>query len=159
MSVTAPVSHHAQPEAPHPPAPRPGAKPCRCPSRPLAGADRVAPRAKPPLGPPPGKRAIVDGTPEVALAAAALGGLGVVAGGETLAGAASSVPLARSAGSYVSALTRAIGHSLGDPARTGEHIAEGVIGGAAWAGAAAGVAALADAARAHMNAPLPAGRP
>jgi hypothetical protein len=158
MSVTAPVSHHGQPEAPQP-APRPGAKPCRCPSRPLAGADRVAPRAKPPLAPPPGKRAIVDGTPEIALAAAALGGLGIVAGGETLAGAASSLPLARSAGSYASALTRAIGHSLGDPARTGEHIAEGVIGGAAWAGAAAGVAALADAARAHLSEPLPAVRP
>ena len=158
MSVSPTASHHALSEASLP-APRPGSKPCRCPSRPLAGADRVAPRAKPPLGAPPGKRAIVDGTPEVALAAVALGGLGVVAGGETLAGAASSVPLARSAGSYMSALARAIGHSLGDPARVGEHIAEGVIGGAAWAGAAAGVAALADAARAHLNAPLPAARP
>jgi hypothetical protein len=158
MSVSPTASHHSQPESPAP-APRPGTKPCRCPSRPLAGADRVAPRAKPPLGAPAGKRAIVDGTPEVALAAVALGGLGVVASGETLAGAASSVPLARSAGSYVSALMRAIGHSLSDPARTGEHIAEGVIGGAAWAGAAAGVAALADAARAHMAEPFPAARP
>ena len=162
MSATAAVSHHAQPEGAQPeaarPAPHPGPKPCRCPSRPLAGADRVAPRAKPPLGPPPGRRPIVDGTPEVALAAAALGGLGLVAGGESLAGAATALPLARSAGSYASALTRAIGHSLSDPARTGEHIAEGVVGGAAWAGAAAGVAALADAARARLE-PLPPGRP
>ena len=75
MSVTAPVSHHGQPEAPRAGAP-PGRGPCRCPRGRSRAADRVAPRAKPPMAPPPGKRAIVDGTPEIALPRPPLAGWG-----------------------------------------------------------------------------------
>jgi hypothetical protein len=95
----------------------------------------------------------------VALAAAALGGLGLAAGGVTLADAATSARVAGSVGHYGSDLARAIARSVSDPAKTGEHIAEGVVGGAAWAAAAASVAALADAARAHLSAPVSPVRP
>jgi hypothetical protein len=138
---------------PQVPTPAPGPAPSA--SRPPAVAgdsDRVAlPRAQPPAAPPPGPRHIVDGTPEVVLAGLALGGLGLTAGGVELAGGAASLGATlRSAGTYGANLARSVAHSLADPVKAGEHIAEGLIGGAAWAGAAAGVATLADAARAHL---------
>jgi hypothetical protein len=128
------------------PQPRPGPKPCSphaCKGR----ADAIArPLARPsvPVSPPP--RHPIDGTPETLAAALALGGLAVGAD-VTAAGAATAL---RSASSYLSRLAGGIVHGVSDPMRTGEHIAEGVVGGAAWAGAAAGVSALADAARGHV---------
>jgi hypothetical protein len=115
----------------------------------------VAPQARPPLGAPPGPRRIIDGTPEVLLAGAALGGLALVEAGVGLAGAAGAL---RSATTYGADLARSVVRSLADPVKAGEHIAEGLLGGAAWAGAATGVGTLAEAARArlaHETAPQP----
>jgi hypothetical protein len=137
---------------PQVPAPGPGAAPSvSLRSAPAEDFDRIAPprTQPPPAGPRP--RHIVDGTPEVLLAGAALGALGLMAGGVELAGDAASLGATlRSAGTYAANLGRSVAHSLADPVKAGEHIAEGLIGGAAWAGAAAGVATLADAARAHL---------
>lgn len=87
----------------------------------------------------------MDGTPEVVAAGLALAGIAL--GGEAIALGAGSA--ARSASSYTSRLVAGVIRCVSDPMKTGEHIAEGVVGGAAWAGAAAGVTALADAARSH----------
>lgn len=144
---------------PQVPTPGPGSAPSA--SHPFTSAgdtDRIAPpRAQPPPAAPRPPH-IVDGTPEVLLAGAALGGLGLVAGGvELVGGTASLGATLRSASTYGANLARSVAHSLADPVKAGEHIAEGLIGGAAWAGAAAGVATLADAARAHFaHEPSPA---
>jgi hypothetical protein len=118
-----------------------------------AQPDRVArPQAhlSTPISPPP--HHLVDGTPEVLTAA--LGLAGVAFGADvTVLGAAMAL---RSAGTYVSKLAGGIVRCVSDPVSTGEHIAEGVVGGAAWAGAAAGVSALADAARSHVATAHPA---
>jgi hypothetical protein len=79
----------------------------------------------------------------VVAASVALGGLAL--GGEVTAA------LALRSASYVSRLAGSIGRCVSNPYKTGEHIAEGIVGGAAWAGAAAGVSALADAARSHPS--------
>jgi hypothetical protein len=137
---------------PQVPAPAPGSAPSALRPTTRAGdADRIAaPRAQPPLV-ASRPRHVVDGTPEVFLAGAALGGLGLAAGGVELTGSAASLGGAlRSTSTYGANLARSVAHSLADPVKAGEHIAEGLIGGAAWAGAAAGVTALADAARAHL---------
>jgi len=129
------------------PHPLPGAAPIVATALGAARPDAVGPpvaRPSTPISAPP--RHLVDGTPEVLSAALALGTLAV--GAEvTLVGAASAL---RSAGSYASRLASGIVRCISDPVTTGEHIAEGVVGGAAWAGAAAGVSALADAARSHV---------
>lgn len=98
-----------------------------------------------PKSPPP--RDPVDGTPETLAAAALLGGAALTAD----IGLAGTGAALRSASSYLARLASGIVRCVSDPVKTGEHIAEGVVGGAAWAGAAAGVTALADAARAHVS--------
>ena len=130
------------------PVPRAGAAPVRhpaaaCPHR----CDRIAPRPSRgvPAAPPP--KRIVDGTPEVLAAAVLLGGAPL--GSEAVATGVGAAT--RSAGSYLARLGAAIVTCVSDPAKTGEHIAEGVVGGAAWAAAAAGVSALADAARSQYR--------
>jgi hypothetical protein len=120
----------AAPRAPRPQ--RPAAKP-RC--------DCVAPRAHPALPKAPPPRHTVNGTPEVLAAAMGLGGVAL--------GADVTAALALRSAAYVSRLATSIARCVSNPYTTGEHIAEGIVGGAAWAGAAAGVTALADAARTH----------
>jgi hypothetical protein len=124
--------------------PRAVTQPGRAPLR----ADTIAPAAhrSVPISPPP--RHLGDGTPEVLGAAAAVAGL-AIGGDAALVGAVAAI---RTAGSYAGRLAGGIVRCVSDPVKTGEHIAEGVVGGAAWAGAAAGVSALADAARAHVSA-------
>jgi hypothetical protein len=149
-----------RPPLPVRPEPRAGSSPTAARPRSPANEDAIArPSATPPLRPPATRAAIVDGTPEVLLAGAGLSLLGLASAGVEVADAAASLgPAAASAGRYASNLARSIARSLGDPAKTGEHIAEGIVGGAAWASAAASVAALADAARSRIT-HAPAVRP
>jgi hypothetical protein len=130
------------------PVPAPGARPCRtpCVRRSAERSDSIAPpaaRRALPVAPAP--KHPVDGTPEVLAAGIALGGAAV--GLDVAAGAGAAL---RPAASYVAQLTQSIGRCLSNPVTTGEHIAEGVVGGAAWAAAATGVVALADAARSRL---------
>jgi hypothetical protein len=129
------------------PTPVSGTSPQRSPSGPaLRESDSISqPRATPsvPAAPPP--KHIVDGTPEIVIAGLGIGGLAV---GMDVA-ALSTAAVMRAGVSYVARLAQSMLRCVSDPVKTGEHIAEGLVGGAAWAGAAAGVAALAEATRTH----------
>ncbi|MBV9103648.1 MAG: hypothetical protein JO060_08645 [Candidatus Eremiobacteraeota bacterium] len=111
----------------------------------LRGDGIDQPRAHPsiPISKPP--RHLVNGTPEVLLAGAGIAGLAIGADVAALSTAAAL----RAGASYVARLAQSMLRCVADPVKTGEHVAEGVVGGAAWAGAAAGVGALAEAARSH----------
>lgn len=135
-------------QTPHSPEPKPGAAPVRVPARRCTRhCDRIAPRAARPVPITAPPRHLVNGTPEVVAAGLALGGAAL--GAEAIALGAGTA--ARSTTSYASRLVAGVVRCISDPMKTGEHIAEGVVGGAAWAAAAAGVTALADAARSHYT--------
>jgi hypothetical protein len=138
------------------PAPKAGAAPTPPQRRgPALKGDVIAKpaaRRSVPVSPPP--KHLVDGTPEVLVAGLALAGMAV---GADVAAAGAGTAI-RSSASYASQLLRSIGRCVADPQKTGEHIAEGVVGGAAWAAAATGVGALAEAARARVSIAAPGDR-